>query len=180
MSKEELKSVESLVLENVKAGNKVEFTSNLDFSSDSAIEQLNSLSDNTDFTTSGKISINLEKLPSLNSAAKVTMTKLPFKQTPLIYKDGSLVTIEDVSNIVYIYSQSNGGTLTFDVTSFSVYEARDRNAARVISNSNNTTISSSNNQNNTLYKSLIIILLIILEGLAVVVMAKWIKDKRQR
>lgn len=180
MSKEELKSVEGFTLENEEAGNKVEFTSTLDLSSDSTIEQLNILSNHTDFSTPGKISINSEKLSSLNSPAKVTMTKLLFKEPPLIYKDGKLVTQEDVSNIVYIYSQSDGGTLTFDATSFSVYEARARNIGKSTSNSNTSTVKQYNNSNNELFKLLFLIFLITLQGIVVAVVVKTIERRRMK
>ncbi|MCH7850131.1 MAG: hypothetical protein IH845_00630 [Nanoarchaeota archaeon] len=65
------------------------------------------------FIENNLVGIDSVALPSLNTAATLTMYGLSYTSTPAILKDG--VSCGSVcSNIIY-----NSGTLTFDVTSFS-------------------------------------------------------------
>ncbi|MBU0976735.1 MAG: hypothetical protein ABIE03_01995 [Patescibacteria group bacterium] len=123
MTQKQLKNVENFTLE-VTEKNKVIFQNKLNLSFQERIQKLNKLDAYIDFDTTGKVSIDSEYLDFLDEPAHITMYGLPYDTTPLILKDGKLVTNGEVSNIVYTYSTSEKkGTLEFDVTSFSTYQA---------------------------------------------------------
>lgn len=168
---EQLKSIPNFTIELV-GKNKVVFKNPLDFSDTVTIELLNKLTDYIDIDTLGKVGIDSQNLPFFNSPATIYMYGLPFENTPLIYKDGKLVTNEEVSNIVYIYSLSKGGTLQFDVASFSTYEAK---AAEISQLDQEYKIPG---EFSTL-RIVIIIFLVTIEGIVVAVIVKRIERKRQ-
>ena len=120
MTKEQLKSVDNFTLEIV-GKNKIVFSETLDLSSDDAIEQINQLEKHIDLDTIGKVYIDTNALPFLKAPAHISMYKVPYEVTPILYKDGDIVTNKEVKDIWYIYSQSEGGTFEFDTFEFSTY-----------------------------------------------------------
>jgi len=166
MTRKQLEHVENFTLEHVVAGNKVTFLTPLDLSSQDTIEQLN-YKDNFILHSTGSVTIDTNHLPILSTPATITMSKLPYTKTPLIYKDGNLVTKEDVTNFTYIYSLSAGGTLTFEVTSFSTYEARESSQDQIP-----TPPTPQLSNNSSIPQLLVIICLAILWGVVIVVVAR--------
>lgn len=169
MNQEQLRNVENFTL-HVVSKNKVTFQNALDLSAKETITKLEDLDEYIDFEKTGKVTIDTDYLDFLDSPATITMYNLPFNQTPQIYKDGKLVTTEEVSNVVYVYSQTEGGTLSFDVNSFSTFEARGVSEETSADQEKQTDLSH--------IRLLLIIGLITVQGVVVAVVVKLIEKKR--
>jgi hypothetical protein len=172
MSKEELRSISHFTLE-IPGSCKITFKDQMDLSSDEIIEKINKLSEFLNISIKGKISINLQALPIFESPATITMYGLPYQKTPLIYKNGKLATNEDISNVIYIVSQSEGGTLQFDVTSVSNFEIKAPQDNLLMNDEQ-----SNNYQTNSLKRMLLLIALITLQGMTVAGIVKKIEMRR--
>jgi len=124
MSEEQLGNLNGFTLE-IKNRAMVEFMGQVDLSSEERIALMNELDKYINMNEPGKIFVDTSTLTFLNLPAKIYMYNLSFKTTPLIYKDGVLVTSEEVKNIDYSIDENNVGTLSFEVVGFSTYEARE-------------------------------------------------------
>ena len=124
MTCDELNALDGFTLETLDK-NKIAFSGSFELCEDKIIEKLNKLSEYIDLSLTGKVSIDTDYLDFFVSKATVTMYGLSFAETPLIYKDGKLASTSEVSNINY---SKVDGTLTFDVESFSIYEARSKDS----------------------------------------------------
>lgn len=121
MSSEQMELVENLTFD-VIGKNKVIFLNSINLTGTETQEKMNKLIEYIYLDTIGLVSINTYQLPFLESPATVTMYGLSFSETPDIYKDGVLATSQEVDNISY---NSESGILTFNVATFSEYEARE-------------------------------------------------------
>jgi len=122
MTIDTLISVENFTL-NTVGKNKVIFTDRLNLATYEVLLKLKDLEDYVDFSTIGKVSIDTDYLSFLKAGATVTMYDLKFEEEPDIYKDGKIATKDEVTNISY---DKDTGTLSFDVDTFSTYEAREK------------------------------------------------------
>src|SRR4030042_773788 len=107
--------VEGLILDTKKAT--LKFKEPVNLSSKEVKEKFKKLDEYVRLGTTAIVDLNSSSLPELNKKASVTMKGLPWIATPRVLVNGK----EDksiVSNIKYAK-----GTLTFDVTHFSVFKA---------------------------------------------------------
>ena len=122
MSEKQLEAVKNLTFE-VVGKNKAVFSGTINLTGTETLTKLKKLSEYLDFDTIGKVTINTDQLHVFQNAATITMYSLSFTETPDIYKDGELATNKEVSNTSY---NVDSGTLTFDVSTFSIYEAKEK------------------------------------------------------
>jgi len=107
--------VEDLTLDS--KNNKIKFNEPVDLSASDTKDKFKVLDQFVDVSEVGILSLDSVNLSALNKKATVVMKNLPFLKTPKVHVDGK----EDktvVSNIKY-----EKGTLTFDVTHFSIFTA---------------------------------------------------------
>ncbi len=98
----------------------IAFSSVLDFSEEGVVDELNNLK-NAVFIDEGIIDIDTTKVSALaDKPAMITMNGLSFIETPRILVDGKEDAEGIISNIQY---DLETGTLTFDVTHFTRFEA---------------------------------------------------------
>jgi len=112
LTQEDITNITNLIIESPSYG-QINFTENVDLSSGADIDEYVSISQN-------RIEINSTALSALNVSARLKLYGLTFT-TPQILKDGVLCGSACVQES-YV---SATGILTFNVTSFSVYSARE-------------------------------------------------------
>jgi len=111
------KKIENFTLD-IPGKNKIVFKDALDLSAKSTADALKELDKYIKIDGTGVIELDSKKLPALNKKATLTMSELKYTFTPTILVDGKTGSTGVVSNIKY-----GGGTLTFDVSHFTRYEA---------------------------------------------------------
>lgn len=83
-----------------------------------------------------RIELNSSALPNFNKSAILTLYNLTFSN-PRILKDGSLCSSTECAKISY-----SSGTLTFNITSFSIYSAEETSSSSGSSGSSSSSSSS--------------------------------------
>jgi hypothetical protein len=114
-SSDKKKKVENFEI-SYEGGNSILFLENLDLST---ITKESDLPLIFIINEKGKVSIDTTKYSFLNKKARITMTGLEFKKTPVILHNG----VEDSSVVSDIEYNAETGTLVFTVSGFSTYEA---------------------------------------------------------
>ena len=107
----DVSNISNFVIEKVNYG-KINFSQLIDLSNGSNLDNHVNISFN-------RIFINSTAIPALNKSAKLVLTNLTFT-TPRILKDREVCSSDTCSQESY-----TGGTLTFNVTSFSEYAAEE-------------------------------------------------------
>jgi len=111
------KKVESFTLD-IPGKNKIIFKEALDLSAKTTADALKELDKYIKIASVGMIELNSKTLPALNKKAALTMSGLKYLSTPTVLVDGKTGSKGVVSSIKYA-----GGTLTFNVSHFTKYEA---------------------------------------------------------
>lgn len=132
LSSDKKKKIEKFEI-NYEGGSSILYLESLDLSSITKESDLPLI-----FTINekGKVSIDTAKYSFLNKKARITMTGLKFRKTPVILHNG----IEDSSVVSDIEYNAETGTLTFTVTGFSTYEAVASAQEDSISNTDKTVL----------------------------------------
>jgi hypothetical protein len=167
---DELKTIENPIFEIVNR-NKVMFPGTFDFSSEIVISRLNEMNDPKYFDLSqiGMVFIDTEYYPFFQIPAHIEMYSVPFKDTPYILQDYVRVTQEQVSDVIYIYSETEKGTMTFEASNFSRFSLEQKEMEPIPPLNDRS-----------LYKLLLLIGIITLQGIVVAVIVKKILIKRNQ
>ncbi len=117
-SHEDLQNLSGIILERINAG-KINFNEAINVTDD-----LNLTNNKVDLDihvniSSNRIELNSTALPNFNKSATLSLYNLTFT-TPRILRDGSLC-----SSSICTQNSYSGGTLSFNVTGFTVYSAEE-------------------------------------------------------
>jgi hypothetical protein len=130
-SYEEIQSLNNIILENTVYG-KIEFNKTINMTDDKVFtDNLLDIDSNIKIS-SNHIEVNTEELPNFNKSATLWLYNLTFTN-PRILKDGVVCPSSLCIKESYNYpSGSEGGTLKFNVTGFSVYSAEETPATETV------------------------------------------------
>jgi len=117
-SYEDLQNLSNVILENTNAG-KIEFNEVINLTNDSDLtDNQIDLDTNTNISFN-RIEVNSTALPNFNKSATLYLYNLTFIN-PRILRDGDVC-----SSSICVQNSYSGGTLSFNVTGFSVYSAEE-------------------------------------------------------
>ena len=115
---EELQNLEGIILENTNYG-KISFNQAINITDNLFPENREVNIDNNANISFNRIELNSTALPNFNKSATLHLYNLTFSN-PRILKDGSLCP-----STICTINDYTGGTLSFNVTKFSVYSAEE-------------------------------------------------------